>query len=60
MRGERMPVSHEEKAFVLVLELDPVLQYAVIVAEMQAARGAHAGENSISEHNEPSSSNVLD
>jgi hypothetical protein len=31
-RGERMPVGDEEKAFVLVLQLDPILERAVVIA----------------------------
>ncbi len=44
-RGEHVPVSHEEKAFVLVLEVDPVSQCAMIVPQMEAAGRAHAGEH---------------
>jgi hypothetical protein len=43
--GERVPVGHKEKAVELVLQPDPVLEHAVIVPEMQASRGTHAGEN---------------
>ena len=44
VRGERMPVGHEEVAL-LVLQLHPVLQGAVIVAQVQGAGGAHARDN---------------
>ena len=44
--GERMPVGNEEIAFVLVLQLDPVLQRAVIIAEVQHAGRPHAGQYS--------------
>ena len=43
--GERMPVGHEEEAVVLVLQLDPVLQHAVIVAQMELAGRPHAGQD---------------
>jgi len=42
-RGQRVPVSDEEKALELVLQLHPVAQGAVVVAQMQRAGGAHAG-----------------
>jgi hypothetical protein len=50
MGGQGMPVGHEEQAFVFVLEPDPVFQDAVVMAQVKAARGAHAGENSIRVH----------
>ena len=43
--GQHVPVGDEEEALVLVLQLDPVAQRAVVVAEVQRARGAHAGED---------------
>ena len=39
--GERVPVRDEEIALVLVLQLDPVAQRAVIVAEVQRAGRPH-------------------
>ena len=48
--GERMPVGDEEKARVFRLQADPVLQHAVVVAEVQRAGGAHAGEDARFEH----------
>ena len=45
-RGQRVPVGDEEIALVLVLQLDPVLERAVIVAEMQLAGRPHSGKNS--------------
>jgi hypothetical protein len=48
--GERMPIGHEEEAVVLGLQPDPVLQRAVVVAEVQRAGGAHAGEDAIGCH----------
>ena len=43
---QRVPVGDEEIALVLVLQVDPVLERAVVVAEMQLAGGPHAGQNS--------------
>ncbi len=43
VRGQRVPVGHEEQALVLVLHLHPVLQYAVVMPQVQTARGAHSG-----------------
>src|SRR5882672_3092474 len=43
--GERMPIGDEEKAFVLVLQLDPILERTVVIAQMQLARGPHAGQH---------------
>lgn len=34
MRSQRVPVGHEEVALVVVLQLDPVLQHAMIMPEM--------------------------
>src|ERR1700691_633284 len=45
-RGERMPVGDEEVALVLVLQLDPILQRAVIVPEVQQPARPHSGKNS--------------
>ena len=42
---QRVPVGDEEVALVLVLQLDPVLERAVVVAEMQRAGRAHAGQD---------------
>ena len=50
VRGQRVPVGDEEQARVLVLQLHPVLQRAVVVAEVQRAGGAHAGQNAVVEH----------
>jgi hypothetical protein len=41
MGGQRMPVGSEEKALILVLQLDPVFQYAVIMAQVQATSRTH-------------------
>ena len=43
--GEGVEVGDEEVAVVLVLELDPVVERAHVVAEVQAAGGAHARED---------------
>ena len=50
MRRQRMPVGDEKQALVLVLELDPVFQHAVIMAKVQCASRAHAGENTVFKH----------
>ena len=42
-RGQRMPVGDEEQAGIFMLELDPVGEHAVVVAEVEAPGGAHAG-----------------
>ena len=38
MRGERVPVGGEVQAFVLLLQLHPVLERAVVVADVHAGR----------------------
>ena len=50
VRGERMPVGHEVQALELVLQPDPVLEDAVIVAQVQGPGRAHAGKNAVTEH----------
>ena len=40
--GERVPVGDEEVALVLVLQLDPVAQRAVKIAQMQRPGRPHA------------------
>ena len=50
VRRQRVPVGNEEQARIVVLEPDPVLEDAVVVAEVQAARGAHAGEDAFLIH----------
>ena len=50
MGGQRVPVGHEEQAGQLGLQLDPVLQGTVIVAQVQRARGAHAGDDAVRIH----------
>ncbi len=42
---QRVDVRDEEVALVLVLQLRPVLERPVVVAEMQRARGAHPGQD---------------
>ena len=39
--GQRMPVDDAEEAVVLVLQLDPVLQHAVIVPKVQTTARTH-------------------
>ena len=41
VRCQGMPVGSEEETLVLVLQTDPVFQYAVVVTQMQAACWAH-------------------
>ena len=43
--GEHVPVGDEEEALVLVLQIDPVAQCPVVVAQVQAAGRAHAGQH---------------
>ena len=43
--GEHVPVGHEEETLVLVLQLDPVAQRAVVVAQVQPPGGPHAREH---------------
>ena len=45
-RGQGMPVRDEEIALVLVLEVDPVLERAMVVAKMQLTCRPHSGKNS--------------
>src|SRR5215472_12167822 len=42
---QRMVVSDEEIALILVLQLHPVIKRAHIVAEVQFPRGTHAAKN---------------
>jgi hypothetical protein len=42
-----MPVGDEKQTLMLMLKLDPVLEHAVIVAEVQVACRAHAGQNAV-------------
>ncbi len=44
-RRQHVPVGHEEEALVLVLELDPVAQCPVVVAEVETAGRPHAREH---------------
>ena len=46
-RSERMPVGDEEEARVLVLQIDPVSQGAVVVTEVQLTGRTHAREHTI-------------
>ena len=58
MRGQRMPVRHEKQALVFVLQLHPVFQHAVIMAQMQSAGWTHARNNAIRIHSECEKSKV--
>ena len=44
VRGQRVPVGDEKETLVLVLQLDPVFQNAMVVPEVQASCRAHAGQ----------------
>ena len=50
VRRERMPVGDEEIARILALQPHPVLERAVIVAEVQTARRAHSRHHPFGEH----------
>ena len=50
MGGERVPVGGEVQAFVLLLQLHPVLERAVVVADVHPAGRAHAREHAVVEH----------
>ena len=45
VRGERVPVGHEEEAVELMLQPDPVLENTVVVTEVQTPGGTHARED---------------
>src|SRR5579859_2795684 len=47
--GQGVPVGYEVEAFVvgIGLELDPVLQGAEVVADVETSGGAHAGDDSV-------------
>ena len=47
MRRQRVPVGDEEVAFVFVLQLHPILQDTMVMAEVQTASGAHAGKDAL-------------
>ena len=42
MRRQRVPIGDEEKALIFFLELEPILEGAEIMAEMETAGGPHA------------------
>ena len=50
MRRQCMPVGDEKQARVFMLEFDPVFEHPVVMAKMERAGGAHAGENTFSVH----------
>jgi hypothetical protein len=43
--GERMPVGDKKEALILLLQFYPILEDAMIVAEMEAPCGAHSREH---------------
>jgi len=45
--GQRVPIGDEVEAIVrgIVLQFDPVLESAEVVADMETSGGAHAREN---------------
>ena len=47
--GEGVPVGYEVEAFVrgIGLELDPVLEGAEVVADVETSGGAHAGDDAV-------------
>ena len=45
--SHRLVIGNQEKALVLVLHLDPVLQRAQVMPQVQLPRGPHAGENAL-------------
>ena len=47
VRRERVPVGDEVEAVVVLLQPHPVLQRAVVVAEMERAGGPHAGQHAL-------------
>jgi len=48
--GERVPIGDEMVALVDVLQLDPVFERALVIAEVQATRRAHSANDSF--HNQ--------
>src|SRR5207302_5832596 len=50
VRRQRVPVGGEVKAFVLLLQPKPVLQRAMIVADVHAPGGPYAGQDAVSKH----------
>ncbi len=50
MGRQCMPVGDEKQALIFVLQVQPVFQHTVVVAQMKAPGGAHAGENTVGVH----------
>ena len=46
MGRQRVPVGNEEEAFVFVLQLEPILECAEIMAQMETAGWPHAAQDS--------------
>lgn len=47
MGSQSMPVGDEEEAFVFMLQLQPILEHSMIVAEVQPAGGSHTGDDAV-------------
>ena len=47
MSGQGVPIRNKKETIVLILEASPVLQCPVIMANMEAAGGAHPREDSV-------------
>jgi len=47
VRGERMPIRDEEEAVILVLQLDPVLEGPVQMAQMHTSGRSHTGDDPV-------------
>src|SRR5581483_12361319 len=47
MGGQRMPIGHEEKAFVAELERQPVVEHPMIVPQVQPAGWPHTGQHAL-------------
>jgi hypothetical protein len=42
-----VPVGDEKVAVIFMLQRDPVLEYAVVVTEMELTCGPHAGQHAV-------------
>ena len=51
--GQRVPVCGEVEALVLLLELNPVLQHAQVMPDVEIAGGPDAGYDAFSVHKSP-------
>ena len=50
VRRQRMPVGDEKQAGYSLLQPDPVLEHTVVMPQMQAPGGAHAGDHAVLVH----------